>query len=232
MITPTIYDWPESIVPASALFYAGGQVRDGGVTAGGVLVLHPEPGGRAIVEMQFNYTADEADRVLASWLFSKVSNGNVFRFRLPPSLQLVTAEDIGLDAPEGYEESGIPWDGDVYWDNDLGWEFEPGVFASAAALEGETALMVDMAGLAPGIRHGHVVGICDHAYMVDDIEYDGDAATITVNPPLRGDIDTGDFVTFRPRMIGTVSDPATFRAMFEYGFLVRPGSATLTEVLV
>lgn len=230
MIVPDIFDWP--LIPSAMLFHAGGQAIEGGVTTQGVLVKHPEPGGRAVIDMTFNHLKEVAHRRLASWLFSKVGNGHVFRVRLANSLQLVDLADLGIDTPAEAEALGIPWDDDTFWDNDLGWAVEVGAEATAAALAGTVTLTLDMTGMDEGLQVGHVIGHDDHAYMVDDISYDTGIATVTVSPPLRSAVADGDYITFRPTMMGTVSDPAGFRGMFEHGFLVRPGSVTLVEALL
>lgn len=231
MITPTIYNWPAGIIPSAALFHAGGQAIDGGLTASGALVQHPEPGGRAVVDMSFNYIKEEADRRLAGWLYSKAANRNVFRFRLPKSLQLVSPDDLGVTSlPTDYED-GLPWsDGSSFSDGTL-WDFDMLTEAAATAV-GSSTIIIDMTGYEHGLAAGHVIGHADRAYLVEDITYDGDQATIQITPPLRVAIETGDYVTFRPRMLGIIQDVGAFRGLFEYGFLMRPGSVRFVEALL
>jgi len=232
MITPAIYDWPSGIVPAGMLFHAGGQATGGGLTVAGVLVQNPEPGGRAALDMAFNYVKLGYQRRLASWLMSKASNGSVFRVRLANSLQLVPLADLGLSLPNDYQTIGVPWDGDLYWDSDLGWQYDVGALATAVALEGTSTLVIDMSAYALGLYEGHVIGHQDRAYMVDAIDYAGSIATITVSPPLRVEVAIGDYITFRPRMMGTVQDPAGLRSLVDSADNLRLGSITVIEALI
>lgn len=228
-VTPTIYQWPASIIPARAMFYAGGQGIEGGYTTGGVLNVYREAGGRAALEATFSNFGGVNARLI-SWLTSLVMNGRVFRFPLSRCPQLVSARDLGLSA--SLEWDGLPWDNDQPFDNDENWAFEPVVEASAAALKGSATLVLDVGDTGEALQHGHVIGHADRAYMVEAIDYDGTEATLTVSPPLRVAVADGDLVTFRPSMLCSVEDPGAFRSMFDVGGIIQPGSLTLREVLI
>lgn len=233
MIDIPIYDWPPSVMPSDQLFRVPGQAKQGGFTTGGARIMSPETGGRAMIEWTFGTQkeAGEAAR-LYSWLISKVSNGNVFRLPIWNSRQLVRPSDVGLSLPDGFDSHGVPWDDDIYWDNDAGWAFEIGAATTAVALEGTSTVIIDFGALLPGLGHGHVIGIADRAHLVDDIEYDGPVATVTITPPLRADVAVGDFVTFRPVMYGVCVDPESFKALFDRGMWIRPGSITFAEAIL
>lgn len=233
MIDDPIYDWPQSVIPMDQLFRVPGQATQGGFTTGGARVMSPEVGGRALIEWTFGTQKESTDAArLYSWLISKVSNGHIFRLPMWNSRQLVRIADLGLLVPPGYDGRGVPWEGGINWSNGMGWAFEPGALTTAIGLEGTTTVIIDMGTLLPGLGHGHVIGIADRGYLVDDIEYDGQIATVTVTPPLRADISEGDFVTFRPVMYGTCVDPESFKALFDRGMWIRPGSITFAEAIL
>ena len=231
MITPTIYDWPSQIQFQDAAFFAGGQGTEGGMTTGGILVGHPEPGGRSAMQVTFK-TAGPCVVAMDSWVMSKMRPQTVFRVAVHRSRQLVDFADLGLTVPSGYDGVGIPWEGDLYWSNDMGWAYDPAAIAGAIGAEGSTTLVIDMTGYDHGLSHGHVIGVGDRAYLVDDITYDGDTATVTVTPPLRDAVAVGDFITFRPKMLATVQDPESFRSMFRHRKYLQPGSITFVEALI
>ena len=235
MITaPTIYDWPELIVPSAQLFYAGGQMQDGGFTSSGARVGYPEPGGRSFLDLEFNHQKYGATDTLISWLMSKIDNGNLFRFRLAQTAQVLTNEDLGLS---GASTGGLLWAAEGVlparaWEGGNLWAFEPGAVAASAALEGTIELTIDVGDLPAALRVGHVFGIYDTAYLVDDIEWDGTVATITVDPPLRADVSADDFITFRPKMLCMATNPENFRSSYKVGNLIQPGSLRMAEVIL
>lgn len=235
MITaPTIYDWPSSVSPSAQLFYAGGQMQDGGFTSSGARVGYPEPGGRSFLDLEFSYQRNESPDTLVSWLMSKIANGNLFRVTIAQTPQILNDDDLGLS---GASTNGRLWAAEGVvpartWDNENLWAFEPGSVAGAAALEGTTTLTVDMGSLPAALKVGHVIGIADTAYLVDDLEWDGTLATITVDPPLRVDISADDFITFRPKMICFATNPENFRANYRPPNNILPGSIRMSEAIL
>lgn len=227
-----IFDFPASLIPAEQLLRTPGAGVAGGFTKT-AMAMFPAPGGRAILDMNYGgaLRRGSAPR-LFSWALSKVANGNVFRIALWNTPQLISAADMGLSVPAGYETRGVPWDGDLFWDNGMGWDFEPGVVTLSAALEGSIKLVVNFGTLLPTLWHGHAIGHADRAYLVDDIEWDGSTAEITLSMPLRVDVASGDFITFRPKMLGVCQDPDAFKGMFGPTGLVRPGSITFVEAMI
>jgi len=225
-----VYDWPSALMPASQLFRVPGAATDGGFTTGGARVMSPDIGGRAVLDWTFNAQQHPSAQRLFSWLVSKVGSGHVFRLPVITSGQLVQAGDIGVD-PTLFE-TAVPWDDGTLFDDGTGWEAEVGAFTVATALEGATVIVLDMAGMVEGLGHGHAIGILGRTYLVDDISYLGGGATITVTPPLRTDVDVGDFVTFRPRMYGTCVDAESFKSMFDLSGVIRPGTISFAEAIL
>ena len=227
-----IYDWPKSIAPSGQLFMVAGQAQDGGFTTMGARVLTPEAGGRSMLDFTFGWHSRKESGPLYSYLVSKVTNGNVFRIPIWDSPQLVRYADLGFDGVPG----SLPWQGPggvtAYWSDGTGWEAQFGVAAIGTRQEGKTDLVLNMAGLARGLTHGHLIGVAGRAYLVDDIIYAGNNAMVTVTPPLRTDVGAGDQVTFRPRMLGVCVNPESFKALFQPAELVQPGNITFVEALV
>ena len=86
--SPVIYDWRKSIPVSDQIFSAGGTSIGGGVTLGGALVEHPEPGGRAALSMTVGpFKNNHIMNRDASWSMTALKNGAVFRIRLCASPQ-------------------------------------------------------------------------------------------------------------------------------------------------
>lgn len=229
-VTPIVYDWPRSIVPAFAMFRTGGQGVEGGYTTGGVLSVFPEAGGRASVEASFSYFNNTNARIV-SWLTSKVMNGTVFRFPLSRCPQLVSLSDLSYTTEQ--EDEGTPWSNEQPWDTEENWLFDPMVPATEAALKGAVSITIDLSEFGSVVQYGHVIGHRSRAYMIEDIDYQDDGtAVLMISPPLRRPVAQGDPITFLPSMLCAVEDPNSFRSMFDAGGLIQPGSVTLREVLL
>ncbi len=243
MPSPVIYDWP-TVIPVRQLFHAGGQAVESVLTSGSVRTLSPEPGGFGWLEVEFGRVED-AD-TLVSWLMSKIANGNVFRIPITRSPQLVSASALGISIGEydplrrfGMTETitpseldGLAWTNGQTWLNGGGWMFSPVVLATAASLAGSTALSFSMGSLANGLRHGHVIGHRDTAYLVEDITYSGSIATVTVDPPLRSAVALGDMIRLRPKATFMATNPEAFRGLYDAAGLVQLGSASFVEAIV
>ena len=197
-ISYKVWGFP-AIAVRGQLFRAGGQAYDGGFTSGGARLSSPEPGGRSYLEVQLSLQTNEWNYPFTSWLMSKL-NGDIFSIKLTKTPQLVSNAALGLP-----EKSTIPWaplnsqSSPVNWDNNQPWADDGGIFVVVdIALEGSTQLKINMAGFGEIIKHGHVIGVGDHSYIVDNIYYEDGIATIDVNPPLRRDITDDDYVLTRP----------------------------------
>lgn len=149
----------------------------------------------ALGENQFQITYDDASEQVFPYAASLELNfGNIAR-KYVQSYELIRAANGITTLPS-------PWDNDQYWSDD-----GVAVDATAVALEGTSAVLIDMSALGPILKHGHVFGIGDTSYIVDDIEYDDEnIATVTVVPPLRTAVAVGDLIFFRPYFLGTISN--------------------------
>jgi hypothetical protein len=245
-VTDVIYDWPSSVVAAKQLFFAGGEAVDGGLTSGGARALSPEPGGRSWLQVEFAYQDNALSDPLVSWLMSKIGNGALFRIPVVRSPQLVPLSALGIaiaeyDAMRRFglsqevvpsELDGLPWQNGQPWENAMCWAFEPGAVISSAAAEGTTALILDMGDQPNGLQCGHVFGVGGILHKVDMIDYAGSVATVTVIPPLRRDVQAGDFVSFRPSGVFSAVDADGFRALYEPAGLIQPGGVKFMEAIL
>ena len=220
-----IYDFPTCPV-SKQLFHVPGAAVEGGLTSGSVRIISPEPGGRSVLEMQIALQVQEWDYPISSWLMSK-GNGQVFRIRMAPTPQVLSARNPGvLWSPE----PGVLWSGDVPWQGDIT------AFYSATALEGQQVLRVNMTGYGDIARPGHVIGHLNHTYMIDEIKYDADTsiATITVTPPLRKNVQIADAAFFRPYYLGTIANIGEVRTTYdaENNGHIQPGKIVFAEAIV
>lgn len=228
-----VYDFPP-IWRGKQLFHAGGQAFDGGFTSGGARVLTPEPGGRGILNMEFTVQRNAPADPIVSWLCSMIANGNIFRIPISFTPQIVPLPDLGLSASDN---AGLPWAAagmtpEGPWSNGQNWASDVLAETAATALAGTVMLVLDFGDLQPALRHGHLIGHDDVTYLVEDIEYDGSVATITVNPPLRNTVAQGDLVTFRPKMLAVARNPDSFRGLYEPADIIRLGSVEFVEALI
>lgn len=217
--------WNFPTVPVSKqLFHVPGQAQDGGYTSGAVHMLSPEPGGRGVLEMQIALQVREWDFPFASWIMS-MGNGEVFRVRLAPTPQVLSARN----AP-------VPWENGILWANQQPWQGDVVATYAAPALEGSTVVRVNMTGWGDIARLGHVIGHRDQTYLIGDIEYDKatDVATISVKPPLRHDVAVGDNAYFRPYFLATISNIGEVRATYdaELRGAIQPGKIVFAEAIV
>lgn len=230
-ITQVVYDWPD-IRPKRQLFHAGGSAKQGGLTRNSVVIMHPEPGGRSWLEMEFPVTDGGAAPNLVSWAISKIANGNVFRIPLSWTPQVCKPSLLGLSPTRAEIYTGVPWDNDEPWDSGYGFRYEPLIEATAASDEGAVVLAADMGTLLNGLGHGHVIGHRDTCYEIDDIIYVGSIATITVMTPLRNAVAVGDLISLRPIGLFTATNPDQFRGLYSPGDLVALGSVRFAEAIL
>ena len=230
--TPVVYDWRYSVQPKDQVFRAGGNSISGGMTIGGASVVNPEPGGRAELFMEFDQLAIDGSNLDASWLISRMLNGNIFRVRLfAPSVQLVAADDLG-----GVDD-GVMWDNDLPWDNGYGWAFDPTAPVAIGGAKGDTSVKVNMSDYGQVLQIGHVIGFhvdgYDFAHVVTDISYTAaDRATITVNPPLRRRVAADDVMYLRPTMTCTCVNAREVMGSFRRGLVMDLAPMRFVEALI
>lgn len=218
----TVVDFP-TIPIRSQLFHVPGAANEAGLTAGGVRMLSPEPGGRSMLEIQPSLRINEWQYPEASWLMSQ-GNGVIFRVRLIPTPQVCTAQF-----------GGVPWQPDTPWNNDQPWSGDVLVMFTAAALEGSNVVAIDLSSIGQILKRGHVIGHQDNCYKVDAISYDdNDVAIITIKPPLRKNVVIGDVAFLRPYFLGTISNAADVRVTYdaENVGLIQLGKIILDEAII
>ena len=227
---PMIYDWPTSCAPIDQIFWAGGQAIAGGMTLGGVSVENPEPGGRATCSMNFAAFVDDDANRDASWLASRIRNGNIMRVPLWETVQLVPADQIFGAAADHFVETVDPFS-DI---PKTAWN--PSVAFTAPAAKGSTTVVANMGDLGQVLREGHVIGYkagsYDFAHVVMAVSYAGNVATATIDPPLRRAIAVADRMLLRPMMLATCANPSETIGTFTMGRTMRFGSAVFKEALV
>lgn len=224
----TIYDLP-TLPIEEQLYYAAGEGFDGGFTAGSARFLSPEPGGRSFVEIQYAYQVGEWDTPFVSWLMSKI-NGQLFRYKLFPTPQLCVRSIVaGAEAKN--------WNNQQTWNNRKKWQqFSGYMSAREECYAGSTRLVVNTGSFGRVLKHGHVIGHRDSAYMIDEISYNdnNNAATIMVNPPLRKTVADGDMILMRPNFVGNIINGAEIRQVYKASDVgnIQPGKIVLGEVIV
>lgn len=217
-----IYQFPTFRI-ATQLFHVPGQGYDGGLTSGGAQFITPEPGGFGVLEIEPAIIDTEWDAPLASWIMSKI-NGQVFRFRLAPTPQVPYSRQRGMTA--------VPWDTGLLWSNQEEWDGDfTGKFASPA-LKGTIQIEIDLTSVGPILGPGHVFGHNYDTYMVDEIAYSGDTATVIVTPPFRRDIASGDNCYLRPWFTGRISNGADMRQPYNSLGHVTPSKIIFQEAIL
>jgi len=213
MIIYKVWDFP-ALPVQKQLFHVPGAAYEGGYTSGGARILSPEPGGRAVLEMQLAFQVKEWTIPFTSWLMSKV-NGDIFRVKLAKTPQLIMSESLGLVGNSGIEwavegqYSQKVWDNDQLWSNDFAFPL------LSSALEGSVTLVVDTLTYGEIFKFGHVIGHADNSYMIDNVEYVDNVATLTVSPPLRRNINEYDLILTEPYFTGNISNGAELKTLYE-----------------
>ncbi|SDI95734.1 hypothetical protein [Salipiger marinus] len=198
---PPIYDWRSRLCNVGQVFLQPGQSDMGGMTLGGFLTENPEPGGRYHLRMSFPpFWKDRARNKDASWTITRLSAGAIMRIPLLPSVQLVSAADLGGT------DAGQPWANGEPWANSENWGWRPAAPVAASAARGSASFQADLSEFGQVLVIGDVIGFSqgnlDFAHKVMDISYSaGDVATISVSPPLRRAVTTDDAMQFRPRVM-------------------------------
>lgn len=218
-----IHDFPAMAV-SKMLFHVPGQAVEGGYTSGAVRIMSPEPGGRSVLEMQVSLQVGEWDNPFSSWLMSK-GNGEVFKVRLAPTPQVLSARSAPLD-----------WHSDQLWSQVGSISTDMYAKYTVVSLEGSTSVTVDMSAHGDRLRPGHVIGHESNCYIVDKVVYNSTTklAVLTVKPPLRNDIAVNDQAIFRPYFLGTISNIDQMRVPYEASNigLIQIGSIIFNEAIV
>ena len=91
--------------------------------------------------------------------------------------------------------------------------------------------MISTNGNIPFLKHGHVIGLGQRSYMIDDIVYSGDIAQITVTPPLRETVMFGQEISFEPCFLGTIVNGQELRQTYDAVNVghIKPGRIVFQE---
>lgn len=231
-ITYKIWDFPILQVQ-SQIFYAPGEAFDGGFTSGSAQVTSPEPGGRAFLEIELALQTDEWENPFSSWIMSK-TNGDIFKVQLVKTPQVVPAGKLNVSA------AGIPWGAetiypDSKWNNDEFWSSDDiYVPSNGAFYDGQNVISVNVSEFGQVLKHGHVIGAGDYSHIIDDISYSGNIATLTIKPPLRKDVSSGEQIYLRPWFLGRIVNGSEMRATYrkQNEGHIQPSRIVFAEVIL
>lgn len=221
MINFKVYDFP-TIPISKQLFHVPGAASEGGFTTGGARMLSPEPGGRAVLELQPSLQVREWEYPFASWIMSKV-NGQIMKVRLAPTPQVLP-----------HQSSGVLWAGDVLWNNNQPWARDAIALYASASLEGTTEIILNLSGVIGRLKPGHVIGHESNTYLIDEIEYNDDIATCVITPPLRRNISANDIALLKPYFTGTISNGSEIRSTYDASNVghIEIGKIVFNEVIL
>lgn len=225
-ITPTVHDFP-TLPVSGQIYHVPGGAFQGGLTVGGSQIITPEPGGFGVLELQLSLQTSEWQYPNFSWLMSKM-NGELLRIRLAPTPQIPYS-------PRRYDSVvGVTWDTGLLWTGDTRWSGDMNATAETAALSGATTLQVDLTNIGAVLEKGHVIGHRNTTYLVDNVSYAGDIATVTTRTPLRFDVAINDDILLRPYFTGRIINAAEVLAMYEAAMVgnVQPGKIVMVESIV
>ena len=223
-INHKIWNFP-TLKIESQLFHVPGAYFEGGLTSGGARIMSPEPGGRSVLEMRLAYQVNEWNSPFSSWLMSKI-NGAIFKVQLTKTPQL--ASFIG--------ESNYITSSPFYnWDNDQPWVNDgANLGAVGTALEGAVELSVSVGSFGEILKHGHVIGIGNYSYIIDDVSYVGTRADLVVSPPLRNSVSNADVVWLKPYFTGAIANGAEIRNSYDAGNIggIQLNRIVFNEVII
>lgn len=215
IINRKIWEFPDVPIQ-SQLFHVPGAAFDGGITSGGAIIQSPEPGGRSVLETQVAFNPNEWDFPFHSWLMSKV-NGEIFRIKLTKTPQIVDASGNINSNSVNLIESSVSWNNQQTWNNGQNWQNDgEHIDIVSNSLEGSVKITVDTSTIGEIIKFGHVIGIGNSSYLVDEVEYENNFAELTIKPPLRKSVIPGLMLFLKtPYFLGTISNGNQIRSTYE-----------------
>lgn len=228
-MTRRLWDWPSAIKPAAAIVIAPSNTVDGAISRNGYENDIPAAGSRNRMRIEFAMLAPENGHWFA-WLCNQ-ARGGLFRVPVFYSPQLAT--DATIAANEAAYAAGIPFSTGEYFSTGYGFAYAPFVKLAANALEGSIQAVLDVSAHPTALTYGKVFGLGRSVHHVDDIEFDGTEALVTLRTPLRRDytVAADECVTLRPRMIGKIDNPSSLVSPFRDMGHTTPGEITMTEVI-
>lgn len=225
-ITYKVYNFPTFPI-AKQLFHVPGAMVSGGFTSGGARISSSEPGGFSVLEIQPSMQVGEWEYPLSSWLMSKI-NGQILRVRLAPTPQVSTARKTVITA------DGVPWDNNMPWNNEQNWQGDYSTSFLSASLEGTILSTIDVTGIVGLLQQGHVIGHNNDTYLIDEIEYYGNVASLVTTPPFRRNIVAGDACYLRPYFTGMIANGGEMRNTYdaENAGNIQLNKIVLSEVII
>ncbi|NQZ76475.1 MAG: hypothetical protein HRT61_10255 [Ekhidna sp.] len=225
-----LYDWPVSIKPKAAIVLSPSNSVDGAISRNGYENNIPQAGSRNQIRLEFA-PREAIDGHWYAWLLNQARSAlwKVPVFNTP---QLATSDE--MDAQVQQFSTGTPFSTSEKFSSGYGFKYQPTVDLVDNVLEGNTTLKLDMSRHPDVLTYGKVFGLGRSTYHVDEIEYDGNIATIECRTPFRRDYDAStidQLVSLRPSLICQMKDVSSFIALFEPAGIVRPGSLILNEVI-
>lgn len=212
-----VYDFPDIRIEGQ-LFHAPGAGYDGGLTSGGAQFITPEPGGFGVLEVQPALMDGEWRDPAMSALMSRIS-GQIYRIRVRRTPQVAWSQERNNNLNH-------------YLENRCGTGTDGVSRFVVPSLKGTTTVSIDIAEFGKLLRAGHVIGHAFECYLIDDVEYVGSTANITVTPPLRRDIAANDQCLFTPWFTGRISNGESVRAMYNHLGHLRPGKIIFQEAVL
>jgi hypothetical protein len=224
-----LYDWPVAIKPNSAIVLSPSNTIDGSISRNGFETDLAIPGSRNQMRLEFAPTKNEFGAIVA-WLLNN-AKGALFRVRAFNTPQL--ASDATIQANEALYQNGIPFSNNLPFSSGYGFAYRPFVTLAEDVLEGNTSVRLNVANHPAALTYGKLFGLGRSIHHVDDIELDGNIATIQCRTPFRRDYSVArdEVVTLRPAMIGQIINPAGSISLYDSANHIQLGAITLNEVI-
>lgn len=226
-MTVPLFDWPSRVRPSRQIVTAIGNTADGFVSRSSYENDLPISGARNQLRLAFGYHQD-IDATWAAWIIQNLRRG---WFRVPLLTCPQLCNGAALVAAERSYPLGVPFSTGEYFSTGYGFLFNPTVDVSTGVLEGNSVVVLDESRYPNELMHGKVFGMGRAVYHVNEIERDGDLATVTFSPPARREIEAGEEATLRPSLICKPANVSSFVSAFEPANLIQPGELIMNEVV-
>lgn len=226
MTVPLFY-WPERVRPSRQIVSAVGNTTDGFISRSSYENDLPISGARNQLRLAFGYH-QSVDAAWAAWIIQNLRRG---WFSVPLLTCPQLCNGAALVAAEAAYAQGLPFSTEEYFSTGYGFRFNPTVDVSTGVLEGNSVVVLDESRYPDELTHGKIFGMGRAVYHVNEIERDGDLATVTFSPPARRDIEVGEEATLRPSLICKPADVSSFINAFEPADLIQPGELVMNEVV-
>lgn len=222
-----IYDWPVEIKPMATVIIAPSHTIDGALSQNGFESDVQLGGARCQMRLSFAPTSYKGGH-MASWLMNQ-ARGAVFRVPVFNTPQL--AKDATIEANEALYGSGIPFSTGEPFSTGYGFSYDPFVTLVADVLAGNNTIVLDVSNHPTALKYGNVFGLGRSTYIIDEIDFEGNLATIKCRPPFRRNytVADDDLVTLRPKMLGQIAEPNKVIEKFNAAQMVAVGEITLNE---